>query len=59
MSCEISVYHRGIAVQEELYLDCLKLEEAIDILSRNVSNQFPIDDAQHPRKANTSNKVFR
>jgi hypothetical protein len=44
-NCEISGYRHGIAVQEEFSLDCLKLEEAADMLFRNVSNQFPTDDA--------------
>jgi hypothetical protein len=43
-SFEISGYRQGISVQEEFYVDCLTLEEATDMLFRNVSNQFPNDD---------------
>jgi hypothetical protein len=56
---EMLGFRYGIAVQEEFYLDRLKLEETTDTLFRKVSNQFPTDDAQHPRKANTWNKVVR
>jgi hypothetical protein len=52
----LSPWHSG---PRRILLDCLKLEESTNTLFWKVTNHFPTDDALHPRKTNTWNKVVR